>query len=330
MEQGRTIKVGVYGAGGHARGKHIPDLKKLDGVEVVAVCDINEESAKLAAAKFDIPGVYSAGHQMLENEELDALWSIVPAVARDDNVEVVAAERGIHLFVEKPQALDMATAWRIETALQSSGALGTVCFRERYRPIFRQVKRLLEDKEIIHIRFQQAGAFPHVDQAMGLELRATFLGWGPHAVDYARYMSGLDMVQAQAFFAHSDPYDMPLSASYNFTLSNGATMTMNFVAAGSEWLKKEPYFLFYYEGGYVGLHNYTYIEMNGENVYQGEEYDPWYELDRVFVESIRSGDAGELLNDYRDGLYSLAPVLAGWESARQGGQPVDIASFMTV
>jgi predicted dehydrogenase len=329
MDGGKTIKVGVYGAGGHSRGKHLPDLKQLDGVDVVAVCDINEESARRAAAKFDIPGVYTDGHRMLENEEFDALWSIVPAVARNDNVEVAAAERGIHLFVEKPQALDMATAWRIDAALQGSGALGTVCFRERYRPIFRQVKHLLEDKEIVHIRYQQAGARPGKELDRGIELGSTFMGWGPHAVDYARYMSGLDMVRVQAFGCYEDQYDLPLSTSCNFLMSNGATMNMTFVAAGAESPPGEPYFLFYYEGGYVGLHNYTYIDMNGKNVYQGEKYDPWYELDRVFVESIRSGDAGQLLNDYRDGLYSLAPVLAGWESARQQGRPIDIASFMS-
>ena len=233
MDEGRTIKVGVYGAGNHSRGKHIPDLKQIDGVELVAVCDVIEESAKKVAAEFEIPAVYSDGHKMLDNEEMDAIWSIVPAVARENDVEVVAAERGIHLFIEKPQALDMATAWRIETALQGSGALGTVCFRERYRPIFREVKRLLEDKEVVHIRFQQASELPVGHEDRGIELRSTFLGWGPHAVDYARYMSGLDMVQAQAFGCRAEPYEMPLSTSCNFLMSNGATMSMTFLAAGS-------------------------------------------------------------------------------------------------
>ena len=46
--------------------------------------------------------------------------------------------------------------------------------------------------------------------------------------------------------------------------------------------------------------------------------------DQIFVDSVLSGDTSKLLNDYRDGLYSLAPVLAGWESAKSGGNCQDV------
>eukprot|EP01052_Picozoa_sp_SAG31_P008279 SAG31_NODE_415_length_15951_cov_13.530848_9_plen_54_part_00 len=36
------------------------------------------------------------------------------------------------------------------------------------------------------------------------------------------------------------------------------------------------------------------------------------------------------MNDYRDGLKSLGPVLAAWSSARQGGEKMDVASFIAV
>ena len=35
-----------------------------------------------------------------------------------------------------------------------------------------------------------------------------------------------------------------------------------------------------------------------------------------------------LLNDYADGLRSLGPVLAAWESARQGGALIDLPAFL--
>ena len=55
---------------------------------------------------------------------------------------------------------------------------------------------------------------------------------------------------------------------------------------------------------------------------------PWFEQDRVFIEAVRTGNRALLLNDYADGLYSLAPVLAGWESARRGGELIAVAEFM--
>ena len=42
-------------------------------------------------------------------------------------------------------------------------------------------------------------------------------------------------------------------------------------------------------------------------------------LDRTFVNSIRTGNSAFLLNDFHDGLKTLAPMLASWESACNGG-----------
>ena len=41
-----------------------------------------------------------------------------------------------------------------------SGAISTVCFRERYRPLFQEARRLLEDKAVTHIRFQNTAGLP--------------------------------------------------------------------------------------------------------------------------------------------------------------------------
>ena len=96
---------------------------------------------------------------MLAEEQLDALYSVVPAFARTD-VEAAAAARGIHLFSEKPQATRMAVARRIADAVAEGGVISTVCFRERYRPLFQEARRLLADKAITHIRFQSTGGLP--------------------------------------------------------------------------------------------------------------------------------------------------------------------------
>lgn len=304
-------------------------------MRVVAVCDIDAQAARAAAARFDIPGVYTDGMAMLSGESLDALWSVVPAAARG-GVEAAAAERGIHLFSEKPQAADMRTARRIDAAVRRGGVLATVGFRERYRPIFQEARRLLAGKRIVHLRFQSFRDLPSRDGADPYLRRygSAYFDWGPHAVDYCRFMSGLDVTTAQAFMAERPPYRAPLSASCNFAMTGGATMTMTFVCAGSGGPggpggpAGEPYFLICFEGGYLGVHGYDRIEMDGRTVYRAQDCNPWFELDRRFCEAVRTGDGGRLLNDYHDGLATLAPVLAGLESVKQGGAPIDVGEFM--
>ena len=330
---GKTIKIGIFGAGNFANNQHLPNLANIDDVEVVAVCDVNEQAARETAARFNIPRVYTDGHEMLDKEAMDAMWSIVPAFARTD-VEATAALKGIHLFSEKPQALEMAVARQIDEAIREAGVLSTVSFRERYRPIFQEAKRLLQDKEVCHIRFQSIRALPearHPDSWHGqFEKGASaFFDWGPHAVDYSRYVSGLDVTTAQGYLKHDpDRHRAPTSASFNYLMSNGATLSLTFTCTTSTAPEGEPYFLFYYEGGYLAIHGYNYIEVDGERVFEGEEFNPWFELDRRFCEAVRSGDGGQLLNDYHDGLYSLAPILAAWESSRQGGQAIDVAEYI--
>ena len=73
---------------------------------------------------------------------------------------------------------------------------------------------------------------------------------------------------------------------------------------------------------------YDRIEQNGETVYQAQEFDPWFEQARLFIEAVRSGDGSAILNDYHDGLYSLAPVLAGGESSKRHGECIDVPAFM--
>jgi len=323
------LRVGVYGAGNFANREHLPNLTRIDGVRVVAVCDIDEQAARDTAERFGIPGVYTDGMAMLAGERLDALWSIVPAAVRGD-VEVAAAERGIHLFSEKPQATDMRTARRIDAAIRRGGVLSTVGFRERYRPIFQEAKRLLADERVVHIRFQSFRDLPaqdagdHESRSYG----AAFFDWGPHAVDYCRFLSGLDVRTAQGFFTERPPYLTPLSAAFNFVMEGGATMAVTFVCASPGGPANEPYFLICFEGGYLGVHGYERIEMNGRTVYRAEDFNPWFELDRRFCEAVRTGDRSGLLNDYRDGLSTLAPLLAAWESAKRGGEPIDVEDYL--
>ncbi|MCL4520379.1 MAG: Gfo/Idh/MocA family oxidoreductase, partial [Firmicutes bacterium] len=50
-----TIRVGIIGCGGIAHGKHLPSLKKIAGVEMVAFCDLIEERAETAARDYGVP-----------------------------------------------------------------------------------------------------------------------------------------------------------------------------------------------------------------------------------------------------------------------------------
>jgi predicted dehydrogenase len=302
-------------------------LVQVEGVEIAALCDIEPRVLQSTAAAFGVSKVYPDGHQMLASEELDVLYSLVRARSRTD-VEVAAAEQGVHLFSEKPQALKMDVARRIDAAIQQSGVISTVGFRERYRPIFQEARRFLADKRIVHVRFQSIRRSPDPEWPEMEEWGGPGINWGVHAVDCVRFLTRMEIIHAQALFCTRPDYPVSLSQSFHFGLSDGATMTQTFVMTTDKALREEPWFVIFYEGGCLSMHGYDRLEVDEETVYVGAPFDPWFVQDRTFIEAVRTGDTSALLNDYRDGMRSLAPVLAGWESARRNGECIDVESFL--
>ena len=80
----QAVRVAVFGAGNHARRAHLPNLRALPRVEIVAIADGDIALAQAAADDFAPQArVYNDGHTMLQKElQLDVLFSIVPAFAR--------------------------------------------------------------------------------------------------------------------------------------------------------------------------------------------------------------------------------------------------------
>lgn len=325
------VRVGVYGAGSFANKTHLPNLQRIEGVELVALCDSDPAVLADTARRFGVPKTYTDAHTMLANEPLDALYSIVPAYARTD-IEKTAAERGIHLFSEKPQALKLETACRIDRAVRQAGVISTVGFRERYRPIFQEARRLLLDKRIIHARFHLIAPYPErTPNSWSSDMEkggVPFFDWGVHATDYIRYITCQNVAYAQAFFNRPEGFHHPLSASFHYQMTNGVTATLTFIEGDPVGLKDEPYFLFFFEGGHLGIYGYERIDINGSTVYAATPFDPWFEQDRTFIQAVRTENPSLLLNDYTDGLLTLAPVLSGWHSARQGGERVDVSAYL--
>src|SRR5512143_3563662 len=59
------IRVGIIGAGGIVSSVHVPGLRKMPSVEIVAVANRSLDSSKRAAAELSIPQAYADWEQLL-------------------------------------------------------------------------------------------------------------------------------------------------------------------------------------------------------------------------------------------------------------------------
>lgn len=121
MERVRIGFVGVGGMGTH----HVRNLVKIDGVDIVAICDIREEHTKRAQqiaeeASGKRPAGYSRGEtdfqRMCDSEELDLVYTATPWEWHVP-VCVYAMNAGKHAATEVPAAYTTEDCWKlVETA----------------------------------------------------------------------------------------------------------------------------------------------------------------------------------------------------------------------
>ncbi len=136
------LKIVFVGAGFIA-GKHCSLLKQRPDVRIVGACDTAPGIAARLLEEQGLPGArgYTDLETLLDKEQPDLAYVCLPPFAHDGQVEKLAAQ-GVHLFVEKPIALDSTRAARMVAAVDEAGVKSQVGFHMR----FLKSVRLLCDK----------------------------------------------------------------------------------------------------------------------------------------------------------------------------------------
>ena len=128
------IRVGVIGCGGIANGKHLPALKNVKEVEMVAFCDIIEERAVEAAKKYGTPDakVYTDYKELLKDESIVTVHVCTPNRSHSF-ISIDAMEAGKHVMCEKPMAKTYAEAKAMyETSVRTGKLLTIGVFLNEY------------------------------------------------------------------------------------------------------------------------------------------------------------------------------------------------------
>ena len=113
------LNYAIVGLGGLGK-VHFANANELSkiysDVKLVAICDVNEETFTNKTAtnlgednserSFSAYNLYTDIKVMLEKEKLDFIISAVPSYLHEE-IAIMAMEKGIHVFSEKPIALSL-------------------------------------------------------------------------------------------------------------------------------------------------------------------------------------------------------------------------------
>jgi predicted dehydrogenase len=189
-------RIAIIGCSGIAHGKHMPSLKKLSNVEMVAFCDISEERARDAAAKYGTQDaqVYTEYRELLKDSSIDIVHVCTP---NDSHAEITiqALESGKHVMCEKPMAKTALDARRMVEVAKRTGKKLTIGYNNRFRADSQHLKKICENGDLGEIYYAKAHAIRRrAVPTWGVFLDEEKQGGGPlidigtHALDLTLWM----------------------------------------------------------------------------------------------------------------------------------------------
>ncbi len=196
MAKVKKLKVGIIGCGGIANGKHMPSLKNIDMVEMVAFCDIVEERATKAAEEFGTENAkaYSNYKDLLKDKSIDVIHVCTPNKSHAD-ITVDALESGKHVMCEKPMAKTAAEGRRMLEAAKRTGKKLTIGYQNRFRADSQYLHKACERGDLGEVYFAKAQAVRRrAVPTWGVFLNEEEQGGGPlidigtHALDLTLWM----------------------------------------------------------------------------------------------------------------------------------------------
>jgi UDP-N-acetyl-2-amino-2-deoxyglucuronate dehydrogenase len=138
---GRDVRVALVGCG-RISGNHFDAFRKIDGIQLVAVCDIVDERARSAGESQGVPH-YTSYEKMLREVELDAVVIATPSGLHPQQ-GILAAKAGKHVITEKPMAISLGAADELVQACDSAGVRLFVVKQNRLNPGIQLLKRALD------------------------------------------------------------------------------------------------------------------------------------------------------------------------------------------
>lgn len=136
-----NFRVALVGCGRISR-NHVEAIKRIDGLDLVAVCDIDPERARAAAEPLRIPW-FTSYEEMLDKVDCDVVSICTPSGLHPAQ-GVLAAKKGHHVVTEKPMAISLREADELVHACDAAKVFLFVVKQNRLNAPVQMLKRAVD------------------------------------------------------------------------------------------------------------------------------------------------------------------------------------------
>lgn len=312
------MNVGFIGAGKMAT-TLMEKVDESDRATITGVCDIDEEAARKTAEPRRA-ATYTDHGTLYEDESLDAVFIAVPPFAYDDQV-TLAAEHGIHVFAEKPVALETERGREALAAIESAEIITGTGYVFRYDEITEKASELLADRDITMFTGRYWSGL--LASSWGNELDRSggeIVTRTTHLYDLVRYLGGeVDRVTAASTDRLDVPeIDYPDATTATLRHENGIVSAISSAVTSPEWTAELDIV-----GDNVHLQlDYTTQEITGmiddEEIYFDLPTDRYGREVESFLEAVDRNEPDHVRSDYADAVRTLSLNWTVIDAAKSG------------
>ena len=324
-----TGRVGLsfIGAGGFARGVHMPNAKRLPDVALRGIVDASGMAAKSAGNKFGFAFCASAESELFDDAETDAVVIATPHSQHADGV-CRALAAGKSVLVEKPLSINVEGLQKIRKALQSQSQSKNLLigFNRRFAPLAVELKEHFTGRGPLNVQYRcNAGPLPADHWISDPSEGGRIIGEACHFLDFFTFLTDAAPVSV---FAAAPSIDSADDAAVTASYANGSVCQLVYSSTGPSSYSKERVEVF--GGGMAGtLTDFRRLEINSDS----KRYKPrkLMQADKghgaelqAFVESLRRGEPSPISVEslFDTTLLSIAVL-----ESIQRGTPIAMAEM---
>ena len=330
-------KLCVIGCGGIGE-YHLGHFVKYDDVDVAGFCDLIPERAAKFVKTAGRGKAFTDYKRMYDELNPDMVFILIPP-DRHGEIEYETIRRSIHLFVEKPMAIDINLANDINAKILEKGLISAVGLQCRYDNINVPAKEFVANNKIVAAQGSRIGGIPSMpwwrvkSQSGGQLVEQTI-----HQVDMMRYLLGEEVetvfsVARRGIVCESEApgYDMDDVSTTLFTFESGLVWTLITGCYALNNLCWESNITLGTRSSRLEYRLVSDTAIYGEGCCASEKVTRLIRstgefgdiCDRTFVDAVITGDASKIRSPYSDALKTLALTLACNESM-ETGMPVKV------
>ncbi|HEX3048425.1 MAG TPA: bi-domain-containing oxidoreductase [Bacillota bacterium] len=295
------IRIAVVGAGGFAKGMHLPHLQQLsDYFSLRAIVSRTGQNAVAAARQFGAAYATTDYRQVLEDREVDAVL-ISTRHNLHAQMALAALQAGKHVLVEKPLALELDELDGIINFFPTGESGNTTQpilltgFNRRFSRFSRRIFELIQDRTnpmICNYRMN-AGYLPEDHWIHQEEGGGRNQGEACHIYDLFTYFTGskVTSVAVEAIAPNTGYYQKNDNFVVTLKFADGSVAVLTYTALGCNAYPKESLEIFV-DGKVLALDDYRELRIFGakDRGIQGKFIDKGQKDELIaFAQAIRQG-----------------------------------------